>query len=73
MVQNGQGDIDDMLDRLAVEMGDAAEVLSRRKVTLAAALYSGVAGCLCPIPCDETVGPDAVRRGAAPGRSAGSR
>ena len=39
MVQNGQGDIDDMLDRLAVEMGDAAEVLSRRKVTLAAALY----------------------------------
>ena len=39
MVQNGQGDIDEMLDRLAVEMGDAAEVLSRRKVTLAAALY----------------------------------
>ena len=39
MVQNGQGDIEDMLDRLTVEMGDAAEVLSRRKVTLAAALY----------------------------------
>ena len=39
MVQNGQGDIEDMLDRLTVEMGDAAEVLSRRKVVLAAALY----------------------------------
>ena len=34
MVQNGDGDVQQMVEKLAVEMADAAEVLSRREVMI---------------------------------------
>ena len=39
MIQNGDGQIERMVEELAADMAEAAEVLSRRRITLAAALY----------------------------------
>ena len=39
MIQNGDGQIERMVEELTADMAEAAEVLSRRKISLAAALY----------------------------------
>jgi hypothetical protein len=39
MIQDGDGNCENMVDQLRLQVGEAAEVLSRKKISLAGAIY----------------------------------